>query len=81
MCSLGLCSCVVGTVRLIRRCLKCTAVARRVLTRGRWSLSPGHPRLGCVFPARGRLRTWGVWLRLIDRCPGAAALQNLAASR
>lgn len=75
MCSLGLCSCVVGTVRLIRRCRKCTAVARRVLTRGRWSLSPGPPTLGLRLPREGvACSTWGVWLRLIDRCPRAAAL-------
>jgi hypothetical protein len=74
VCSLGLCSCVVGTVRLIRRCHSCTAVARRVLTRGRWSLSPGPPTLGLRLPREGvACSAWGVWLRLTVRCPKAAS--------
>jgi len=73
VCSLGLCSCVVGTVRLIRRHHLGAVVALRVLTRGRWSLSPGPPTLGLRRPREGAAcSTWGVWLQLIGRCPQAA---------
>jgi hypothetical protein len=73
VCSLGLCSCVAGTVRLIRRHRAGTVVALRILTRGRWSLSPGPPTLGLRRPREGAAcSTWGVWLQLIGRCPQAA---------
>jgi hypothetical protein len=73
VCSLGLCSCVVGTVCLIRRHRSGAVVALRVLTRGRWSLSPGPPTLGLRRPREGAAcSTWGVWLQLIERCPWAA---------